>query len=114
EATTDAAGFILSAWPPLLFPTHQLGGNAELFAEYLFPAARDIEILEIQLQRIQIELCSEIVQCVHGDQRCLRMARRTPGASRADVVQDGNMLLSLIGDLKGIWDRWHAPATGPG
>src|SRR6202030_4852848 len=88
---------ILPSRMPFLFPAHQLGSDAELFAVGLLPLLSQVEISAEEFHRVQVELGRKVIQSAHSEDRCLRMIGRTPGSCGTDVVADSNVLLTLVG-----------------
>ena len=55
HTTRDVARDMLAARMPLLFPTHQIGGNAQLFTISSLPFLVDqIDVLEEELKRVHV------------------------------------------------------------
>src|ERR1700730_5170681 len=112
HAAGAVAGSILPSRMPFLFPAHQIGSDAELFAVGILPLLREVEILAEEFHRVQVELGREVIQSAHREDRSLRMIGRTPGSCGTDVVADRSVLLTLVGNPENVRNGRHAATTG--
>src|SRR5690242_17491672 len=109
---------LIAARMPLLLPAHQVGGDGKLFFVDGRARARYVQVLGEELQRVHVELVRQVIERAHGNDRSLRVIRRTPGARRSLVGAHRGVLLALVGNFEhvGNWRRARArrPARAPG
>ena len=60
---------------------------------------------KMKSKRVHLHLGREVIDGAHGDDRCLWMIGRAPGASAALVGGDGSVLLALVGNLEDVGQR---------
>src|SRR5882724_9986288 len=104
---------ILATGMPLLFPTHQVGGNAQLLTIGALPfLVHQIDALEKELKGVHVEFRGKVIKSTHRNDCRLGVVGSSPGACRADVVADCDVLLPLVGNAaKYVGNWWHTPAA---
>src|SRR5207248_8360587 len=95
---------------PAVIPSHELVGDLKFFGVDARAWLGESDVLQHEVQRIYVELGSHVVERAHGDHASLRMIGRAPCSLRADVVNDADVLLFLVGNLDDV-GKWRRAST---
>ena len=94
ETALDRARTRVAALVPLAFPVDHLRALVELVAVDFRPGGQVGVLLE-ELDRVHVQLGSQIFHRAHRQNRGLRMVRRAPRAGRSDVGRDAEVACLL-------------------
>ena len=115
EPALDGPRCFVAARVPTFRPAHQFVGDRKLVHVNVGARPSQLDVLLEKLERVHAELVRQVVESGHSDQAALRMVRRTPGTSRADVVDHCGPLNAIVGNTLAnqIRDRGRTAAAGP-
>src|SRR5574338_640850 len=96
---------------PLFLPLHELSGLLQLSAIEVCTLTSQAEVLEVEVERIHVQLGSHVIQSSEGQPASLRMIGGAPGSLWTRVGCDGRMFLANVWNVKNVRNRRHAPST---
>src|SRR5690242_1874031 len=91
QSLLDWAPTPVPARMPALLPSHQPVGHVEFFGIDFGARFEQLDVLLNQIERVHIELGSQIIKRPQGDEAGLRMIRSTPRPRGSNVVDNRNV-----------------------
>src|SRR5881397_1785633 len=96
KSALDRTRGLVTPCVPVLLPLDQVSSNLQLVGVDVRALAGQLDVLHEEVIRIHANRGGSVFERGHRDRTALRVGGRAPGASAANVVRKGGVLLPLI------------------